>query len=92
MRQDRIIETFKYYIDHEKYDEIQKYYEEIVENKDDAEYRLNYEYIFQKVFLYACLKKKMDVVEFMNKIYLTFDIVEQIALKPTLIYGKYIIK
>ena len=93
MNNDKLINEFKYYIDNEKYDSLYELYTSIIERYDETkEYRCNYEYIFQKVYLYACIKGKHEIIDFMKSIYETFGDVEKIALKPTIIYGKYITK
>ena len=91
MNNDKLINEFKYYIDNQKYDSVYELYTSIVEKYDKSkEYRCNYEYIFQKVYLYACIKGEIEIINFMKSIYETFGDVEKIALKPTSIYGKYI--
>ncbi len=93
MNNEKIINEFKYYIDNQNYDSIYELYTDIKTTYDSTkEYRCNYEYIFQKVYLYACIKGETEVINFMKNIYDNFGIVEKIALKPTIIYGKYITK
>jgi len=93
MNCDKIINEFKYYIDNNLYDSFFELYSDILTSfQTDKEYRINYEYIFQKVYLYACIKGDTDIINFLKSIYDNFGIVEKIALKPTIIYGKYITK
>ena len=93
MNNEKIINEFKYYIDNQNYNSIYELYTDITTSYDlTKEYRCNYEYIFQKVYLYACIKGETEVINFMKSIYDNFGIVEKIALKPTIIYGKYITK
>lgn len=90
MNVDEVIDTFKHYIKHDMYTQIQDYYDEILTHK--AEYRINYEYVFQKVYLFACIKRKEEVVKFMFDIYKTMSLLDRIGLRPTIIYGKYLYK
>jgi hypothetical protein len=93
MNNDTIIRKAKDCIDDNNYERLQEIYERLIkENREKREYRPNFEYVFQKIYLYACIKGDKDVIEWMKRIYETFGDVEKIALKPTLIYGKYILK
>ena len=49
-------------------------------------------YVFQRVFLSACVHKKINILSWLCQIYNSVDYITQIALKPTIIHGKYIIK
>ena len=90
---DKIISTLRYYIENEMWDELQDYYEQIfLSQHEKREYRLNYEYIFQNIYLFVSNKKKEDLMRWMEQIYEGMGVVEKIALKPTLIYGKYLFK
>ena len=91
MNCDKIIREAKYHIENKQYDSLQNLYTDLM-RITSKEYRPNFEYIFQKIYLYACIKGDKEVIEWMKKIYDTFGDVEKIALKPTLIYGKYIFK
>jgi len=49
-------------------------------------------YVFQSVFNCACSNNQISILEWLHSLYIYFDIVTKIALKPTIIHGKYIIK
>tara|TARA_Y100000992_G_C20839479_1_gene293132 strand:+ start:85 stop:408 length:324 start_codon:yes stop_codon:yes gene_type:complete len=57
-------------------------------NNSDA----NDPFVFQKVFLGACIHKKIDILIWLNEIYNSLDCINKIGLKPTIIHGKYVIK
>lgn len=50
-----------------------------------------WDYVFLKVYVHACLKKRRDIVEWLITIYDTFDPIQQIALRQTFAYGKYLL-
>jgi len=83
---DDIVATCKYYIANERYEDLQEYYNDLSSKK------INTEYIFQKVFLFCCLHQNEDMVKMLYEMYTQMDPVSRIALRPALIYGKYIYK
>lgn len=84
------INIIKYYIEQDDIDAIKNLIYEMVEENENKEYRINFEYIWQKCYLHACLKKKTHIKYLFNQIYDGFPEVTKAALKPTLIYGKYL--
>lgn len=50
-----------------------------------------WEYIYQKLYLHACLKKKTRIVEWMNPMFEQFDPIQKIALRQMFFYGKYLL-
>lgn len=50
-----------------------------------------WEYIYQKLYLHACLKKKHRIVEWMNPLFEQFDPIQKIALRQMFSYGKYLL-
>jgi hypothetical protein len=51
-----------------------------------------WEYIYQKLYLHACLKKKSRIVDWLNGLYSMFDPIQQIALRQMFSYGKYLLQ
>ena len=49
-------------------------------------------YVFQRVFNSACSNNQIHILRWLYDLYIEFDTITQLALKPTIIYGKYIIK
>ncbi len=90
MNQEEIISTFKHYIKNDMLDRFEDYFYEIT--SEEYHNKISYPFIFQKVYLYACIKKKNDVIVWLFNVYKTFAIVDRIALRPTIIYGKYLFK
>jgi len=68
---------------------LQAYYSEI--QSMEYEYNPNWQYIYQQVYLHACLKKKRDIADWLTSIFLNFDLVSQIALRQVFPYGRYLL-
>ena len=56
------------------------------------EYKYNLEYLWQKTFLMAITYKQTHIKQWLEDMFQHFDLLDQIALKPTLTYGKYLTK
>jgi trans-aconitate methyltransferase len=50
-----------------------------------------WDYIYQKLYLHACLKKKQRIVDWLKSLYSSFDPIQQIALRQMFSYGKYLL-
>ncbi len=50
-----------------------------------------WEYIYQKLYLHACLKKKQRIVDWMNSMFEHFDPIQKIALRQMFSYGRYLL-
>lgn len=51
-----------------------------------------WEYIYQKLYLHACLKKKQRIVEWMKPLFEQFDPIQQIGIRQMFSYGKYLLE
>ena len=49
-----------------------------------------WEYLYQKLYLHACLKKKKRIVEWMDSLFGLMDPIQQIALRQMFSYGRYL--
>jgi hypothetical protein len=50
-----------------------------------------WEYVYQKLYLHACLKKKHRIVEWMRPLFDQFDPIQQIGIRQMFSYGKYLL-
>ncbi len=50
-----------------------------------------WEYIYQKLYLHACLKKKRKIVEWMDSLFGLMDPIQQIGLRQMFSYGRYLL-
>ena len=61
----------------------------------DAEnaHEVTWDLVFKDVYIHACLKKQQQIMKWLqDDLYTKLDIIQQIALKPTFAYGRYIFR
>ena len=85
-----ILATCKHLIEEDNLDGLKSYFQEISE-LSPQEYRLPWEYIYQQVYLHACLRKKIEIVEWLRTLFDHFGDVEKIAIRQMFSYGKYLL-
>jgi len=88
----QIIDVCKDYIETEQIDELQEY---VINLKkiQITDYRLPIEYMYQQIYLHACLKKKHVIAEWIESIFpLIFDNIQQIGLRQMFLYGKFLLR
>ena len=86
---DAMIKECKTYVNQGDLAGLMKYYSDAREH--DFGYSLNWEYIYHRVYLHACLKKKQDIVDWLTSIFTSFDIVSQVGLRQIFPYGRYLL-
>jgi hypothetical protein len=84
---DELIKPFKIYIQADNLESCQSYLLHLRTEYED----LPWDYIFQKVYLHACLKKKTAIVDWLMIIYNELNAIEQIALRNVFPYGRYLL-
>lgn len=84
---DEIIQPFKLYINADNLESCQLY---MVELRNTYE-ELPWDYIFQKVYLHACLKKKTTIVDWLLEMYKELNPIEQIAIRQVFPYGRHLL-
>ena len=90
MHPDDVVDLFKHYITNDMKEHTVNLFQEVA---SDIKYKNNHEYIFQKIYLFCCIRKDKELLLFLyNNIYRSFDVVQRIALRPCIIYGKYLYK
>jgi hypothetical protein len=85
---EEIIKKANSYIKDDDKINLETYYEYLYDNY--VEY--NEEYIYQKVFLYACTIGAKDCIKWLFSIYEDLDPIEQISIRQMFFYGKYLIQ
>jgi len=86
-----ILETAKDYIEHDQFEDLQNYFIEIL-SQPMEDYRLPWEYLFQQIYLHACLKQNKRIAEWFEKdVYTYFDDLTKIALRQSFAYGHYLL-
>ncbi len=51
-----------------------------------------WEYIYQKVYLHACLKKKQRIVAWLKGLMTELDPIQQIGIRQMVSYGNYLLR
>ncbi len=84
MAADEVIGNFKRYIEAGSLDACQIYLQEILDTYEDVPW----DYIFQKVYLHACLKKQKEIVDWLLLIFNDLPPIQQIAVRQVFSYGR----
>lgn len=63
---------------------------EYIQSQDDLEFDITF--LFQKLFLNACLYGNSSTIEWFLSLYSKLPATSVIAIRHTLVYGKYLIK
>lgn len=89
----QILEECKDLIETDQLEELQTYIYQWTQSKDIIqEYRLPIEYMYQQIYLHACLKKKKVIADWLESIFtLIFDDIQRIGLRQMFSYGNYLL-
>lgn len=52
---------------------------------------LAWEYIFQKIYIHAALKKQKHICEWLDTLYVQLDPIQRIGIRHTLLYARYLL-
>ena len=58
----------------------------------EAESEVDWTTLFKDCYLHACLKKKPQIAAWFESVFKEFDPIQQIALRQTFAYGRYLLK
>jgi hypothetical protein len=84
---EEIIYTFKELINKNDLDAFKTYLDELLYEYTD----IPWEYIFGKVYIHACLKKRKEIVDFLLEKFKELDPIQQIAIRQVFAYGRYLL-
>jgi hypothetical protein len=85
---DEIVGHFKRYIDNDSVESCRNYLMELQMEYEE----LPWDYIFQKVYVHACLKKRQTIIDWLMIVYDSLDPIQQIAIRQVFSYGRYLLK
>ena len=88
----KIIKDCKNLIKEENLKELKEYYNNLSNTDLIISNLIGYEYIFQKIFIYACQYGNKEIIEWLFKIYEEMDNIRKIGLRQLFFYGKYQLK
>lgn len=80
-----LIQEIKQKIDLDDFEGCKEFYN----NLNFDEY-IPWDYVFQKVYLHACLKKKLNFKVWFESLFSQFNPMQQIAIRQTFNYGNYL--
>ena len=86
---DAFIRTCKTYVNEDNLLGLQDCYNEM--QNTEVDYNLNWEYIYHRIYLHACLKKKHNIVEWLTSMFSTLDPISQISLRQIFPYGRFLL-
>jgi hypothetical protein len=82
---DSFLKDSKGLIEKDNLEGLQELYSEFSEEK------YAWEYVYQKLYLHACLKKKPRIVEWLELMFKQLDPIQKIALRQMFSYGRYLL-
>lgn len=85
--EDCIIKEIKECINYNDIEGIHKVYTE-EQTKD----YLNWGYIYQKIYLHACLKQNHEVVEYLKPMFELLSPIDKMTIRPMFHYGDYLLR
>jgi len=85
-----IVRDFKHIINTGDLYEFQESVQHTLEST--ASEQLAWDYIFQKVYLHAALKKREDITKYMDTLYPQLGAVEQIHIRQMFSYARHLLK
>jgi hypothetical protein len=89
MIEDEILFELKPVIAEGNLAELQRLWEEYQET--DFGRDIAWDYVFQKAYLHAALKKKKDICDWLDTLFVTFNEMTQIALRQLFPYARYLL-
>ena len=67
-------------------------FQELAQHYLESEEQIAWDYVFQKVYLHAALKKREDVTKYMDTLYPHLGSIEQIHIRQMFSYARYLLR
>jgi hypothetical protein len=87
MEQTTVVKRFKSFVDANDLSGAQLFFAGIA-----TEDSLPWDYIYQKVYLHACLKKRREFVSWLDGLFEALEPIQRIALRQMFAYGRYLLQ
>lgn len=89
--EDHIVRTIKPFIEKGDLGSLQEIW---VEYRDNTEFprEVAWDYVFQKVYIHAALKKQAHMCQWLDEIFKGFDPIVQIAMRQMFAYARVLLK
>ena len=81
-----ILLTIKKFINEDNLVHLQEYYTDL----QTCDQQINWDYIYQKSYIHACLMHRKNIVEWMTKLFDNFDPIAKIAMRQMFAYGRHL--
>jgi hypothetical protein len=85
-----IVDEIKFYVSIGDLDTIKTLFHEYQHNTE-FQREISWDYIFQKVYLHAALKKQKHICEWLDTLFTRLDPIQQIALRQMFSYAKHLL-
>jgi hypothetical protein len=89
--EDHLVTTIKPLINKGDLDLVKELWKEYQEETEFPR-EIAWEYVFQKVYIHAALKKQKAICEWLDTMFLTFDPIIQIGIRHTFAYARTLLK
>jgi hypothetical protein len=88
--EDQIVSELKLFINSGNLDNLKQQWKEY---RDETEFDrvIAWDYIFQKIYIHAALKKQKLICDWLDIIYTEFDTIQQIALRQMFSYARHLL-
>lgn len=88
-----IIKEGKEYIEWNDLPGLQQYVHELVyETEFEEHQKPDWLYLYQKLYLHACLKQKKEIADWMKTLFLQFDGIEKVGIRQMFAYGSILLR
>lgn len=87
---EEIVKRFKSYVEADDLIGAQAFLQELISGEEENA-ALAWDYVYQKIYLHACLKKRRKFVDWMNGLFEGLDPIEKVALRQMFAYGRYLL-
>lgn len=84
--EDQLVKEIKIYIDQNDLEGLKEFWENTEFDMD-----LGWDYIFEKVYLHAALKKKKNFCDWFDSLFSKLSKIEQMAIRQMFSYAKYLL-
>jgi hypothetical protein len=81
-----VLKRFKSYVDSDDLSGAQLFLQSASDLED-----LPWDYVYQKIYLHACLKKRKRFVDWLDSLFEFLDPIEKVALRQMFAYGRYLL-
>jgi hypothetical protein len=85
-----VIRDCKALIENSSLQALQLFYNELMQDKNA--HLVDWAFVLQKVYLHACLKKKQDMVTWLEARFKDLDPIQFMAYRHTLNYGRHLLR